>query len=91
MESAASEENSNGVTPIKGAPNHAAVWIVAVDLGSTFAKNSNQKTDKVSGYVHLDISNCTSGFGLAVNTLSQVDSKLGRLFTLVGEKPSGTS
>lgn len=90
-ESATADKNSNGVTPSKGSPIQTNVWLVAVDLGSTLAKNSNQKYDKPSGFVPVDISNSTSSSGFAVNTLSQVNADLGRLFTLVGEKPSGTS
>lgn len=90
-ESATGEKKSNGVTPSKGSPTQTNVWLVAVDLGNTFAKSANHKTYKSSGYIHLNISNCNSGSGFAVNTLSQVNSDLGQLFTLVGEKPSGTS
>ena len=90
-EASNAEKGSNDVTPSRNSTNQPAHWLMAVDLGSSLVKTTNQKLDKAPGYVHLDLSDERTNFVYSVNTLSQVDSDLGRLSTLIGQKPSGTS
>lgn len=84
-------KNSDGVTPVSAPSNQTTVWLIAVDLVSSFGKNINQRNDKAPGFVRLASSDNQFLIVYSVNTLCQVDSELGHLFTLLGERPSGTS
>ncbi len=90
-QSAQTENDSKDVTPNSSSPNTTAVWLMAVDLGHSSIKQANQKNDKSTGFARRCPSKQKFDFTNSENTLGQVNSNLGRRFTLLGEKPSGTS
>jgi len=85
------EKDSKDVNPHSSSPNSTAVWLAAVDLGHSSVKQSHQKYEKTTGLARLCHSKYEFNFTNSENTIAQVDSDLGRQFTLLGEKPSGTS
>lgn len=85
------EKDSKDVNPHSSTPNCTAVWMVAVDLGHSSVKQTNQKYEKTNGLARLYHSKQEFNFTNSENTIAQVHSDLARQFTLLGEKPSGTS
>ena len=85
------ENDSKDVNPNSSTPNCTAVWMVAVDLGNSSVKQSHQKHEKTIGLTRLYHSKQEFNFTGSENTIAQVHSDLARQFTLLGEKPSGTS
>jgi len=85
------EKDSKDVNPNSSTPNCTAVWLLAADLGHSSVKQTNPKCDKTNGLAGCGRSKQDFDFNNSENTLGQVHSHLGRRFTLLGEKPSGTS
>ena len=85
------EKDSKDVNPNSSTPNCTAVWMVAVDIGHSSVKQSHQNHNKSTGLARLCYSKQEFNFTNSENTIAQVHSDLGRQFTLLGEKPSGTS
>jgi hypothetical protein len=85
------EKDSRDVNPHSSTPNCTAVWMVAVDLGHSSVKQTHQKYEKTTGLTRLYHSKQEFNFTDSENTIAQVHSDLARQFTLLGEKPSGTS
>jgi hypothetical protein len=85
------DEKSKDVNSKNAPINHTTVWLIAADFVNSTGKNvklkqyqSNESANLYSIYSHPPKAN-------SVLTVSQVDTELGRLGTLLGEKPSGTS
>ncbi len=85
------EKDSKDVNPSGSSPNSSAVWLVAFELGHSSVKQTNHKHDKSTGIARLCYLKQEFNFTDSKNTLGQVNSKLANLFTLLGERPSGTS
>ena len=85
------DEGSRGMATNPVSKTETTAWIIAASLTTTTSNQSYRDSRRNSEFssisAHKDQKNrCTDK-----NTLSMVDSDLGRQFTLLGEKPSGTS
>jgi len=86
-----SEKSSDGVTPSHAPTRQFTAWSVAIEVGNDGSKNLGQKSQRTLNYALL-LSDCNHFKVISsIGTISLVDSDLGNQFTLVGEKPSGTS
>ena len=85
------ENDSKDVNPNSSTPDCTSVWMVAVDLGNSSVKQVQLKPVKSTGFAQLCRVDQKFIFTNSENTLAQVNSELAGLFTLLGEKPSGTS
>ncbi len=84
------ESDSKDVNPNSSSPN-SAVWMVGAEPGQFSVKQNNDKYARSLGLERLGIPRQAFNFTKSENTLGQIHSDLGRQFTLLGEKPSGTS
>ena len=85
------DEGSRGMATNPVSKTETTAWIIAASLTTTTSNQSYRDSRRNSEFssisAHKDKRNrCTDK-----STLSMVDSGLGRQFTLLGEKPSGTS
>ncbi len=90
-QSVPTDSDSKDVNPNGSSPNSAAIWMVAAELGQFSVKQSKERDDKSTGLERICQTKQEFNFTKSENTLGQIHSELGRQFTLLGEKPSGTS
>lgn len=82
---------ANDVTGHNAPKNHAGVWLIAVDLVNSFGKSAYQRHYHSPNIADLVPKEFQESKSRSVQSVCQVSAELGRLFTLIGERPSGTS
>lgn len=85
------ETQSKDVSGNKKSENESSSWIIAIDFASLYGNNEKHSVNDNSQIVK-ETPVVSSGYQKdSKNTLSLVNSDLASQFTLLGEKPSGTS
>ena len=86
-----SEEGSRGMATNPASRTETSAWIMAASLTSSTSNQSKRDSRRNSAFSSVSAHKDQRSSFKDKNTLSMVDSGLGRQFTLLGEKPSGTS
>ena len=84
-------DGPNGMASNPVSNNEATAWLAAVSLTGSIGKHSHRDNKRPLDFSSLSSDKEHRDHAKDRNTLSLVDVKLGSLFTLLGEKPSGTS
>ncbi len=86
-----SDEGSRGMATNPASKTETSAWIMAASLTTTTSNQSKRDSRRASAFSSISAPKDQRSSFRDKNTLSMVDSELGRQFTLLGEKPSGTS
>lgn len=84
-------DGHNGMASNPVSNNEATAWLAAVSLTGSIGKHSHRDIKRPLNFSSLASDKEYRDYAKNKSTLSLVDVKLGSLFTLLGEKPSGTS
>jgi hypothetical protein len=79
------------VTGKKAPSSRSTVWLLAVDMVNSIGKSINQRQSPSQNFADLVPLGTSISQNKSIHTICLVNAELGSLFTLVGEKPSGTS
>jgi len=85
------EEGSRGMATNPVSKTETTAWIMTASLTTSTSNQSYRDGRRTLDFSNISAHNDQKNHCQEKNTLSMVDSDLGRLFTLLGEKPSGTS
>ncbi|MCH9023934.1 MAG: hypothetical protein IH931_01250 [candidate division Zixibacteria bacterium] len=85
------DEGSRGMATNPVSKTETTAWILAASLTTSTSNQSSRGSWRTSGFSNISAHKDRKSRCRDKNTLSMVDSDLGRQFTLLGEKPSGTS
>ena len=86
-----SDESSRGMATNPASKTETTASILAASLTTSTSNQSYRDSRRNSDFSNISAPKDQKNRCRGKNTLSMVDSDLGRQFTLLGEKPSGTS
>lgn len=85
------DEGSRGMATNPVSKTETTAWIMAASLTTSTSNQSYRNSRRTSDFSNISAHKDQKRSCRDKNTLSKIDSDLGRQFTLLGEKPSGTS
>lgn len=85
------DEGSRGMATNPVSKTESTAWIMTASLTTSTSNQSHRESKRISAFSSISVHQDQRSSFRDKNTLSMVDSDLGRQFTLLGEKPSGTS